>query len=97
MAGFERTVLPPIRTNDRGSTPRKEADADFAAVDVKGKIVLAEGSAQIPAVLLWHFTDQHYHTDLDRIDRRHSVATRWVVAAMPSRSVISSTPGEIFT
>ena len=25
-------------------------------------------NAQIPAVLLWHFTDQHYHTDLDRID-----------------------------
>ncbi len=24
-------------------------------------------NAQIPAVLLWHFTDQHYHTDLDRI------------------------------
>ena len=30
--------------------------------------MLAEGNAQIPAVLLWHFTDQHYHTDLDRID-----------------------------
>lgn len=25
-------------------------------------------NAQIPAVLLWHFTDQFYHTDLDRID-----------------------------
>jgi hypothetical protein len=25
-------------------------------------------NAQIPAVLLWHFTDQHYHTDRDRID-----------------------------
>lgn len=24
-------------------------------------------TAQIPAVLLWHFTDQFYHTDLDRI------------------------------
>jgi len=24
-------------------------------------------NAQIPAVLLWHFTDQYYHTDLDRI------------------------------
>jgi hypothetical protein len=24
--------------------------------------------AKIPAVLLWHFTDQHYHTDLDRLD-----------------------------
>ncbi|HEY0930976.1 MAG TPA: M28 family peptidase [Gemmatimonas sp.] len=24
-------------------------------------------NAQIPAVLLWHFTDQFYHTDLDRI------------------------------
>lgn len=24
-------------------------------------------SAGIPAVLLWHFTDQYYHTDLDRI------------------------------
>ena len=23
----------------------------------------------IPAVLLWHFTDQFYHTDLDRIDK----------------------------
>lgn len=26
-------------------------------------------NAQIPAVLLWHFTDQFYHTDLDRIDK----------------------------
>ncbi len=25
-------------------------------------------NAQIPAVLLWHFTDQYYHTDLDRIE-----------------------------
>ena len=25
-------------------------------------------NAQIPAVLLWHFTDQFYHTDLDRIE-----------------------------
>ncbi len=25
--------------------------------------------AGIPAVLLWHFTDQYYHTDLDRIDK----------------------------
>ncbi len=25
-------------------------------------------TAKIPAVLLWHFTDQYYHTDLDRID-----------------------------
>jgi aminopeptidase YwaD len=25
-------------------------------------------NAQIPAVLLWHFSDQFYHTDLDRID-----------------------------
>ncbi len=25
-------------------------------------------TAKIPAVLLWHFTDQFYHTDLDRID-----------------------------
>ncbi len=25
-------------------------------------------TANIPAVLLWHFTDQFYHTDLDRID-----------------------------
>jgi hypothetical protein len=25
-------------------------------------------NTQIPAVLLWHFTDQHYHTDRDRID-----------------------------
>ena len=25
--------------------------------------------AHIPAVLLWHFTDQYYHTDLDRIDK----------------------------
>lgn len=24
-------------------------------------------NAQIPGVLLWHFTDQYYHTDLDRI------------------------------
>ena len=24
--------------------------------------------AKIPAVLLWHFTDQYYHTDRDRID-----------------------------
>lgn len=24
--------------------------------------------AKIPAVLLWHFTDQHYHTDRDRIE-----------------------------
>jgi hypothetical protein len=24
--------------------------------------------ARIPAVLLWHFTDQYYHTDRDRID-----------------------------
>lgn len=24
-------------------------------------------AAKIPAVLLWHFTDQHYHDDLDRI------------------------------
>jgi len=24
-------------------------------------------TAKIPAVLLWHFTDQYYHTDLDRI------------------------------
>jgi hypothetical protein len=24
--------------------------------------------AKIPAVLLWHFTDQHYHTDRDRLD-----------------------------
>lgn len=26
-------------------------------------------NANIPAVLLWHFTDQFYHTDLDRIDK----------------------------
>jgi hypothetical protein len=26
-------------------------------------------NANIPAVLLWHFTDQFYHTDLDRIDQ----------------------------
>ncbi len=25
-------------------------------------------NAKIPAVLLWHFTDQFYHTDLDRLD-----------------------------
>jgi len=25
-------------------------------------------TAKIPAVLLWHFTDQFYHTDLDRIE-----------------------------
>ena len=25
-------------------------------------------NAKIPAVLLWHFTDQYYHTDLDRIE-----------------------------
>ena len=25
-------------------------------------------SAKIPGVLLWHFADQHYHDDLDRID-----------------------------
>jgi hypothetical protein len=25
-------------------------------------------TAKIPAVLLWHFTDQYYHTDLDRIE-----------------------------
>jgi aminopeptidase YwaD len=25
-------------------------------------------SARIPGVLMWHFTDQHYHDDLDRID-----------------------------
>jgi hypothetical protein len=25
-------------------------------------------NANIPAVLLWHFTDQFYHTDLDRIE-----------------------------
>ena len=25
-------------------------------------------TANIPAVLLWHFTDQFYHTDLDRIE-----------------------------
>ncbi len=25
-------------------------------------------NANIPAVLLWHFTDQFYHTDLDRLD-----------------------------
>ena len=25
-------------------------------------------SAKIPAVLLWHFTDQYYHTDRDRIE-----------------------------
>lgn len=25
-------------------------------------------NAKIPAVLLWHFTDQHYHTDRDRLD-----------------------------
>lgn len=25
-------------------------------------------AAKIPAVLLWHFTDQFYHTDLDRIE-----------------------------
>ncbi len=25
-------------------------------------------NARIPAVLFWHFTDQHYHDDLDRID-----------------------------
>ena len=25
-------------------------------------------TAEIPAVLLWHFTDQFYHTDLDRIE-----------------------------
>ncbi len=25
-------------------------------------------SAGIPGVLMWHFTDQHYHDDLDRID-----------------------------
>lgn len=25
-------------------------------------------TARIPAVLLWHFTDQFYHTDLDRIE-----------------------------
>lgn len=25
-------------------------------------------TAKIPAVLLWHFTDQHYHTDLDRLN-----------------------------
>lgn len=25
-------------------------------------------NAQIPAVLLWHFTDQYYHTDRDRLD-----------------------------
>jgi hypothetical protein len=25
-------------------------------------------NARIPAVLLWHFTDQFYHTDLDRIE-----------------------------
>ena len=25
-------------------------------------------NANIPAVLLWHFTDQHYHTDRDRLD-----------------------------
>ena len=24
--------------------------------------------ADIPAVLLWHFTDQYYHTDLDRLE-----------------------------
>jgi aminopeptidase YwaD len=26
-------------------------------------------NANIPAVLLWHFTDQFYHTDLDRIEQ----------------------------
>jgi aminopeptidase YwaD len=25
-------------------------------------------AARIPGVLMWHFTDQHYHDDLDRID-----------------------------
>ena len=25
-------------------------------------------SARIPGVLMWHFTDQHYHDDLDRVD-----------------------------
>ena len=25
-------------------------------------------TAKIPAVLLWHFTDQYYHTDLDRLE-----------------------------
>jgi hypothetical protein len=25
-------------------------------------------TARIPAVLLWHFTDQHYHTDRDRLE-----------------------------
>jgi len=25
-------------------------------------------SARIPGVLMWHFTDQHYHDDLDRIE-----------------------------
>ena len=25
-------------------------------------------NAKIPAVLMWHFTDQFYHTDLDRLD-----------------------------
>ena len=46
---------------------------------MKGKIVLAEGNAQIPAVLLWHFTDQHYHTDLDRIDMVSAASERHTI------------------
>ncbi len=44
--------------------------------------------AGIPAVLLWHFTDQFYHTDLDRIDKVSSatlenVGVSALAAALP--------------
>ncbi len=47
----------------------------------------------IPAVLFWHFTDQFYHTDQDRIDKVSRETLRNVVAGTLT-SVMTLASGE---
>lgn len=44
--------------------------------------------AGIPAVLLWHFTDQFYHTDGDRLDKV-SARTLWNVAVCATTAAMA--------
>jgi hypothetical protein len=52
--------------------------------------------ADVPAVLLWHFTDAFYHTDGDRLDKVSSTTLKNVgVSALVFGLVLSSADGEM--
>lgn len=54
--------------------------------------------ADIPGVLLWHFTDQFYHTDNDRIDKVSPITLKNVgTGALVSALMLTGTQTELFS